>query len=834
MRLYSAACFLNLYLVFVCAAQTSGPPRYTDPDEPAERRAADLVSRMTLDEKVLQMQNAAPAIPRLGVPAYDWWNEALHGVARAGDATVFPQAIGLAATFDTDLMHRIGDVISTEARAKYNKAIAENNHSRYFGLTFWSPNINIFRDPRWGRGQETYGEDPWLTGRLAVSFIQGLQGNDPHYFRVIATAKHYAVHSGPEPSRHEFDVAPTPRDLAQTYLPAFHAAITEGKADSVMCAYNRVDGVPACASPALLQQNLRTDWGFQGYVVSDCGAIRDIFAGHKYKPNSAESSAAAVKAGTDLTCGNEYRFLVDAVKQGLITEPEIDRSLERLFVARFRLGMFDPPARVPFAAIPPTEIDSEAHRKVALEAARKSIVLLKNQGAILPLAASVKSIAVIGPSADDPVALLGNYNGFSSREVTPLEGIEKQFAGKAKIRYALGAPYTAQTAAPIPRTAFVPPDGAGSGLLVEYFDNAAFTGQPKSARVEPQPFLGEGLVDPAWSVRWTGSLVAPVTGEYRVATSGVSGGRTGAKVFLEDKELPSSATVSLKAGQSYPIRIDYPSPGSAGTLQVDWLPPAGPLLTEAMDAVKNSDAAILFMGLNPNLEGEEMRVSVPGFKGGDRTDLNLPETQEWLLSAALSAGKPVIVVLTSGSALAANEAAARANAVLELWYGGEETGTAIAETLAGVNNPAGRLPVTFYKNAEQLPLFEDYRMDGRTYRYFKGEALYGFGFGLSYSKFAYSGLRAKRTATGAEISVRVKNTSVREGDEVAQLYLEGPGLPSEAIRQLQGFQRIGLRPGESRDVVFNLGSADIPAGKVSFTVGGGQPGPGITTLRGAF
>src|SRR5215475_5123471 len=394
----------------VGTGQIMPAPPYLNPSLSPERRADDLVSRMTLEEKVSQMMNAAPAIERLDIPAYEWWNEGLHGVARAGYATVFPQAIGLAATWDTDLTHQVADVISTEARAKYHEAIRNNQHGRYQGLTFWSPNINIFRDPRWGRGQETYGEDPYLTARMAVAFIRGMQGADPHYYKVIATAKHFAVHSGPESSRHQFDANPSARDLEQTYLPAFRAAIVEGKADSVMCAYNRLDGVPACASDDLLVKRLRGEWGFQGYIVSDCGAIADIYRFHKVKPNAAEASAAAVKAGTDLTCGNEYRSLVDAVKNGLITEAEIDRSLQRLFVARFKLGMFDPPERVPFSKIPYSEVDSEAHRKIALEAARKSIVLLKNDGT-LPLKASVKRIAVIGPAADDPEAMLGNYNG---------------------------------------------------------------------------------------------------------------------------------------------------------------------------------------------------------------------------------------------------------------------------------------------------------------------------------------------------------------------------------------------------------------------------------------
>lgn len=830
------------------AAQNAAPESYKNPDLPAERRAADLVSRMTLGEKVLQMQNSAPALPRLGIPAYDWWNEALHGVARAGEATVFPQAIGLAATWDTELMNRIATVISTEARAKYNQAIRDDNHARYFGLTFWSPNINIFRDPRWGRGQETYGEDPFLTGRMAVAFIKGMQGDDPHYYKVIATAKHYAVHSGPEPQRHQFDVKPSGRDLNETYLPAFHAAITEGKADSVMCAYNAVDGLPACVNTDLLVKRLRGDWGFQGYVVSDCGAIADIFNGHKYKPNAAAASAAAVQAGTDLTCGNEYRALADAVKQGLIDETTINRSLERLFTARFKLGMFDPPERVPFSKIPYSEVDSEEHRAVALEAARKSIVLLKNDGHALPLSAAVKKIAVIGPSADDPVALLGNYNGFSKRHVTPLAGIEKQFAGKAEIVYSLGANYTPISAALIPTGALTPPAGNGHGVRAEYFDNADFQGAPKVTRNEEGPFLQGGVVGPdlaatfpkSYSVRWAGDLHPPVSGEYAISTCPSFGPTHPSRVFIDDRELipagtPAAIHATFDASRSYKLRLDYnPPQRGVCNVQIAWIPPAEPLLSAATDAVKKSDAAIVFAGLNPNLEGEEMRVSIPGFAGGDRTDLNLPELQEKLIESAAATGKPLIVVLTSGSALSAKYAAQHAAALLELWYDGEETGTAIAETLAGANNPAGRLPVTFYSSVDQLPPFEDYSMNNRTYRYFKGEPLFGFGFGLSYSEFAYSRLQIRRTATGAQVTARVTNKSGPEGDEVAQLYLEGDGSAQAAIRQLRGFQRIHLKPGESRDIQFTIPAGDLPKGRAKVTVGGGQPVAGVAHVDGTI
>jgi len=846
----------------VSFAQQPGSALYMNPDLSPERRAADLVSRMTLEEKVLQMQSTAPAIPRLGVPAYNWWNEALHGVATGrGRATVFPQAIGLASTWDTSLMHRVADIISTEARAKYNDALVHPGETttailpgRTAGLTYWSPNINIFRDPRWGRGQETYGEDPYLTGRMAVAFVTGMQGDDPHYLKVVSTPKHYAVHSGPEPQRHVFDARVSEYDLVNTYLAAFRTAVTEGKADSIMCVYNSVDGVPGCANTDLLEKRLREQWGFQGYVVSDCGAVGDIYNSHKYTPTLGGAAAAAVKAGTDLTCGTEYRTLVDEVKAGHITEAEIDRSVERLFVARFRLGMFDPPARVPYAQIPISENDSSAHREVAHEAEREAIVLLKNAGEVLPLSSSVHKIAVIGPSADDPVAVLGNYHGISSKQVTPLEGIKRQFPS-AQVRYALGATYTASTLALVPSTFLTAASTGEHGLQAEYFDNPDLQGQPKLRRVEPRAYFDMSMEDPTvlaavsernYSLRWTGTLTPPATGEYDLTVkTGMWNFTARARLFLDDKELtfgsgPSTqvtstqaasgprrnvrARVQLEGGRKYALRVEYRQPGSGGSLQFAWIPPADAALAEAETVVKDSDVAIVFVGLSSELEGEEMRgVNMPGFLGGDRTSLDLPEPQEKLVEATIATGKPVVVVLTSGSAVAMNLAAQRASAMLAVWYGGEEAGAAIAETLAGVNNPAGRLPVTFYKGVDQLPPFTDYAMKGRTYRYFKGEPLYPFGFGLSYSTFAYSDLRAKRTPTGAAISATVKNTSSRDGDEVVQLYVGGGSEEDAPIRTLRGFQRVHLRAGESRQVNFALGAGDMPKAAVEISVGGGQP-----------
>jgi beta-glucosidase len=845
---------------------------YLDPSLSPQRRAADLVSRLTPEEKVLQMQSTAPAIERLGVPAYNWWSEALHGVAQ-GRATVFPQAIGLAATWDTGLLFRVADIISTEARAKYHDALtrpapsltnpSETRPSPTAGLTYWSPNINIFRDPRWGRGQETYGEDPYLTARMGVAFVTGLQGNDPRYLKVVATPKHFAVHSGPEPERHGFDAKASEHDLVNTYLPAFRATVVEAKAESVMCVYNAVNGAPGCASTDLLQKRLRDGWGFSGYVVSDCGAVNDIHQNHHYTPSLGAAAVAAVKAGTDLTCGGEYGSLLGELKAGRITGAELDRSLERLFVARFRLGMFDPPERVPYAKIPLSENDSSAHRQVAREAARKSIVLLKNEGGLLPLSSSVREIAVVGPSADDPVALLGNYHGISSKQVTPLEGLERQFKA-ARVRYALGATYTPSTPAFVPATVLMAPEGGGRGVRAEYFDNADLRGEPKLRRSEPRPYFDMGMEDPAvigaigrekYSARWSGTLTPPATGEYELTVRTGMWNRTAtARLFLDDKEIalgtgPSTqmtstdaapgplpggirARLRLERGRKPKLRVEYRQPGSGGTMQLRWVPPADAALAEAEALVKSSDVAIVFVGLSSELEGEEMRgVKIPGFLGGDRTTLALPEPQERLVKAAIATGKPVIIVLTSGSAIAASSAAKSAAALLQAWYGGEEAGTAIAETLAGANNPAGRLPVTFYASEAQLPPFSDYAMKGRTYRYFEGQPLYPFGFGTSYSSFAYSGLVAKRTAQGAEVRAVVENTSRRDGDEVVQLYVEGGPGPDAPIRSLRGFSRVFLRAGEKREVRFALASEDLPKASVQLSVGGGQPAANVPHAR---
>jgi len=707
------------------AANKAAVPALWNPTLPVSERVHALISKMTLEEKAGQLGNAAPAIPRLGVPEYNWWNEGLHGVARAGIATVFPQAIGMAATWDTPLMHQTAGVISTEFRAKYAATVhADGGSDWYQGLTIWSPNINIFRDPRWGRGQETYGEDPYLTSRMGVAFITGLQGDDSRYLKTIATSKHFAVHSGPESTRHEADIQLSAHDLEDTYLPAFRATVMEGKVGSVMCAYNAVDGQPACANSMLLEQHLRKDWGFKGYVVSDCGAAADIYLppgqGHHYAPNPEKAVAEAFTAGMDVICG-DYRNnmntergpIVKAVRDGLLPESVVDRALERLFTARIELGMFDPPGRNPYAKIPATDNDTSAHREAALRMAEESLVLLKNAGHLLPLAHAPARIAVVGPNADSLDALVGNYNGTPSHPVTVLAGIRQRF------------PHSA----------------------VSYV-------------------AGTGLIGPA---------------------------------------TPASPKNSPEA---------------------------------ALAAARQADLIVFVAGLSPRIEGEEMKVHAEGFSGGDRTSLDLPGPQRTLLQRMQALGKPVVLVLMNGSALGINWADRHIPAIVEAWYPGEEGGAAVAALLAGDFSPAGRLPVTFYKSVDQLPPFDDYSMTNRTYRYFKGQPLYPFGFGLSYTSFKYSNLHVSKSTISPNepvtVSVDVTNRGGRAGDEVVELYLTHEGVAGAPERALKGFQRIHLAQGQTRHVEFTLrdralgivdesGKRRIVPGRVDVWVGGGQP-----------
>ena len=849
-------CLLLTGLPPTVKAQTVSPP-YKDTSLPIEKRVDDLISRMTLEEKVSQMMNAAKPIERLGIPEYEWWNEALHGVARAGYATVFPQAIALAATWDTDLMYRVADVISTEARAKNNEFVRKGERGRYKGLTFWSPNINIFRDPRWGRGQETYGEDPYLTSRLGVAFVKGLQGDDPRYLKVVATPKHYAVHSGPEPERHSFDARAYERDLRETYLPAFRATVTEGRAASVMCAYNRTNDAPCCANKRLMTEILRGEWGFNGYVVSDCGAITDIWKGHNFAKSEAEASAVAVKAGTDLACGGEYASLIQAVKNGLITEREIDVALKRLMTARFRLGMFDPPEKVPFTRIPYSENDSPAHRELSLKAARESLVLLKNENNTLPLKKDIKSIAVIGPNADAPDVLLGNYNGQPSKSVTPLEGIRAKVSPATKVLYSAGM-YPAGVFVETVAASALTEKGNGSpaGLKGEYFNNRELKGEPALVRMDEQVNFNWGSSSPAaqvaednFSVRWTGKLMPPESGKYQLGFAG----NGGVRVYLDGKlvvdELTNRRTrtitkeINLETGRAVDVRIEYfENANHYAAAKLVWSPPSAArnLREDALMKARQADVVIMVMGITPAVEGEEMDVNIEGFRGGDRTDIALPKAQEDLIKEVHALGKPVVLVLIGGSALAINWADENVPAILEAWYPGEEGGTAIADVLFGDHNPSGRLPVTFYKSIAQLPPFEDYSMQGRTYRYFKGEPLYPFGHGLSYTRFKYSNLKmsAQKVKAGesVEVSVDVQNVGTRGGDEVVELYVTDVAATVPVpIRSLQGVSHIFLKPGETRRVSFTIaprqlsliddnGRRVVEPGEFTVAVGGKQPG----------
>jgi beta-glucosidase len=849
-------------------AQTSSAPPYLNPSLPIEQRVDDLVGRMTLDEKASQLVNQARAIPRLQVPAYDWWSEALHGVANAGTATVFPEPIGLAATFDAPLIHDMAVVIGTEARAKHNQAVSAGRRDIMEGLDFWSPNINIFRDPRWGRGQETYGEDPHLTGRMGVAFVTGMQGDDPKYYRVISTPKHFAVHSGPEPSRHTINVEVSKHDMEDTYLPAFRAAVTEGKAGSVMCAYNRVNAEPACANSFLLEDELRTAWKFSGYVVSDCDAVDDIQRGHQFTQTLAEAGAVSLKRGMDNECADfftrakdnsDYVKYVDAVKQGLLTEKDLDVSLKRLFTARFRLGLFDPPAMVPYAQTPESEIDSAAHRTLALQAARESIVLLKNDG-VLPLSDSIKKIAVVGPLAESVRVLHGNYSGTASHATTALDGIRKQFAS-AQVTYTPGMNFLRPEEL-IPASVLSTQEGK-PGLTGEYFTKKDFEGTPQAVRVDQaidlQRFHPErsSIAPPAgivgdFSVRWTGFLTPAESGNYEIGDVGSMNrlwldGKLIVDDFILHDPKPTKATVQLEKGHRYPIKLEY---GQGGTgIRLVWLRVIADPIPQAIALAKQADAVVAVVGITSQLEGEEMQVDVPGFKGGDRTSLDLPKEEEDLLEALKATGKPLIVVLMNGSALSVNWANDNANAILDGWYSGEEGGTAIAQTLAGVNNPAGRLPVTFYKGVEQLPAFDDYSMKNRTYRYFDGQPLYPFGFGLSYSKFAYSNVTLSTPALKAgdslSVDAEVKNVSDREGDEVVELYLSFPKVPGAPIHALRGIDRVHLKGGETQHVHFTLdprglsaanenGDRMVAAGSYRIVVGGGQPGTSAPQADAAF
>jgi len=858
-HLKNIAQVLLLVLLFLTGCSESKKQRtdvqvYEKPN--FEEQAKGLVAQMTLEEKVGQMHYESPAIARLGIPEYNWWNECLHGVGRAGKATVYPQAIGLAATFDKDNMSKISTIISDEARAKHHDFASRGKRGIYQGLTYWTPNINIFRDPRWGRGMETYGEDPYLAGELAVRFIKGLQGDDPNYLKLVATAKHFAVHSGPEADRHRFNAVPSPQDFLNTYSPHFEKVVKEAGVYSIMCAYNSYNGKPCCGNQEL-SSLLRNDWGFKGYIVSDCWAIRDFYDdnAHDISADAKEASAIAVKAGTDLNCGSAYPALVQAVKDGLISEAELDVSLIRLMVARLKLGLFAPEGAVKYAAIPYEVVDSEKHRLSALETARKSMVLLKNEDKLLPLNKNkIKKIAVIGSNANDLEVLLGNYNGYPTEPITPLEGI-KQKLPNAEVSYAVGCKLAEGLPVfePMPKSVlFSDSSMKTSGLKGAYYDNISFEGAPVHTRVDETvdftwrtrpPF--KDMNPDTYAVKWSGILSVDKTGNYALGGEAFSS----MKLFLDDKLLLERNDVhhpkkiyeyvKLQAGKKYKIRFEcVQNKTDHSIMRLLWEAPKDNLEAEAIAIAKDADAVILCMGISPLLEGEEMKVKVDGFSGGDRVHTKLPRTQSELIKKIQALGKPTILVLLNGSALSINWENDNIPAIIEAWYPGQAGGTAIADVIFGDYNPSGRLPVTFYKDINDIPAFSDYKMKGKTYRYFKGDPLYEFGYGLSYTKFKYNNIEVPSTLESGNdltVKVNVENIGDLKGDEVVQVYVQNTNADEfNPHKTLASFERVSFAPGEKKTLTFTIDKEQLSSvnangekvmlpGAYNISVGGAQP-----------
>ncbi|HEY9155770.1 MAG TPA: glycoside hydrolase family 3 C-terminal domain-containing protein [Opitutaceae bacterium] len=806
--------FLSLVAITAATLRADDVPLYRNPSQPIDARIHDLVSRMTVEEKASLTTNTTPGVPRLGIPKYDWWSEALHGVANAGHATVFPQAIGLAAMWDAPLQEEIAHVVGIEGRAKFNGYRGTNQEGTLFrGLTFWAPNINIFRDPRWGRGQETYGEDPFLTASLGVAFVRGLQGDDPNYLLAAACAKHYAVHSGPESLRHSLDVSPSDLDLNETYLPAFEALVREGHVEAVMTAYSSLYTIP-CSIHPLLYGRLK-EWNFNGHVTSDCGSVDDLSRSYHRATDNVDAEVLTTRAGMNLRCGGDSTPLVQAVKRGLISERELDQRVAPLLRTMFRLGFFDPADKVPFNKIAPSENEAPKHAELAVKAARESIVLLKNDG-ILPLdLKKFHHIAVIGPNASSVPALLGNYNGEPSAPITVLAGVRSEFESEgAKIDYAHGCDYSTRpdTWRPIPYPWY----------QAEFFSNATLSGAAVAHRTErplclacsavPWSRLPAGVPDHGISVRWNGEINTTLAGEYQFRVRG----RGGFRLFLNDKlvldswipspeeaakEREVAVTQTLEDNAAVAIKLEYVQGNGPSSVVLEWkTPDATRQVDQALAAAQNSDLIVFVGGISAQLEGEEMNVDFDGFNGGDRQRIELPPLQQQLLEKLGATGKPIVFVNMSGSAVAFPWAKQHANAILQAWYPGQAGGTAVADVLLGKYNPSGRLPLTFYSATEDLPAFQDYNMKGRTYRYFDGAPLFPFGHGLSYTQFGYEDLHVKRNEDGTLTAlVTITNRGTRDGDEVVQLYATPPADSHPREHEaLCGFQRVHLKKGESR------------------------------------
>ena len=786
---------------------------YQDSSLSAEQRAEDLLSRLTLEEKVKLMMNGSPAIDRLGIPQFDWWSEALHGVGRNGLSTTFPSCVGMACSFDEDLIERIYTAVSDEARAKNTLQRQKGKVGKYQCLSFWTPTINIFRDPRWGRGQESYGEDPFMNGQMGMRVVRGLQGPEgSKYRKLLACAKHFAVHSGPEKTRHHFNIEDLPaRDLWETYLPAFKDLVQKANVQEVMCAYQRFEGDPCCGSNRLLQQILRDEWGFKGLVVSDCGAISDFYKKgyHGVSKDAQAASAKGVLSGTDVECGGVYRNLPDAVRRGDISEEQINVSVRRLLKGRFELGNFDPDSEVEWTRIPASVINSKEHRQLALQMAREQMVLLKNNG-VLPLKKDA-NIMVMGPNAADSLVMWGIYYGQPGRTVTALEGILNK---TGLVGYKQACDITAMTESQSVFADFKDAQGR-PGMSAQYWNNTRMEGTPAAEAQYTSPIkldnggntaFAAGVELTNFTARYKGTFTAQKSEELNIIFSNDDGlriiinGDTVHNRWRTDPLNHRSRKLKVEQGKSYEVQVDYMQQEGGATLAFDIQRNRETTVAEVVDAAKNADIVLFIGGISPNLEREEASVRLPGFEGGDRTSIELPQVQRDILRALHEAGKKVVLVNCSGSAVALVPEQQTCDAILQAWYAGEQGGNAIADVLFGDYNPGGKLSVTFYKDDSQLPPFDEYRMANRTYRYFKGEPLYPFGYGLSYTTFSIG----KPQYKNGQVSVSVTNTGEREGTEIVQAYIRRPADTEGPLKTLRGYSRVTLQPGESRQVVIDM------------------------------
>lgn len=796
---------------------------YCNPDLSARERARDLLSRLTLEEKARLMLDESPAIPRLGIKKFFWWSEALHGAANMGGVTVFPEPVGMAASFNDGLLRRVFDAASDEMRAQYNRRMLNGGEDEKFhSLSVWTPNVNIFRDPRWGRGQETYGEDPYLTSVMGTAVVRGLQGPETAKYRKLwACAKHYAVHSGPEYTRHTANVADvSPRDLWETYLPAFKTLVTEAKVREVMCAYQRLDDDPCCSNNRLLQQILRDEWGFNYLVVSDCGAVTDIYANHKTSSDAVHAAAKAAVAGTDVECGFGYAYktIPEAVRRGLITEAEVDKHVLRLLEGRFDLGEMDDPKLVEWSKIPASVMDSKAHRQLALDMARQSLVLLQNKGGVLPLKAGGEPIAVVGPNADDEPMMWGNYNGTPNRTVTILNGIK---ARHKRVTYLKGCDLTDTKTVNslLPQCAI---DGR-KGLRGTFWNNTGMQGRPVATQFYTAPVavttagmhnFAPGVNVEDFSAKYETVYTPKTSGEVVVNVEGCGD----FSLYVNGKEqvkhhtwrtTPTRTPLQVKAGEEYRIEVRFAFVKTWGANLKINIGTEHPIDYQAIIRKLQGIRKVVFVGgISAALEGEEMPVDIDGFKGGDRTNIELPKVQRDFLRALHEAGKTVVFVNCSGSAIALEPEMETCDAILQAWYAGQEGGTAVSDVLFGTVNPSGKLPVTFYKRTDQLPDYEDYSMRGRTYRYFS-DPLFAFGYGLSYTTFRFGRARAEAAEGGYRLSVPLTNTGTRPGEEVVQVYIRRVADANGPLKSLRAFRRVALKAGESTTV-------EIPLSRKSF------------------